>query len=348
MMRVATAFICLLCLASCDQSDRGNPTSGPIRVDAGSHKLEVLIEGVDRGRPTVILESGLGGGIDGWATVRESLGQITRVVSYNRAGIGGSQPGSRPRSAGRIVEELRTVLQTLDIAPPYVLVGHSIGGLYVRAFAGLHPDEVSGLVLVDPTMEFRESLTTSQVDVRLQQHWGSDYKRIQKLLDRVHPKMAAIAAQSMLGLAPYLEQLPMAQRKATRDAWLDAFADRFQQIEGMLGLMSDAERQELFATMESMRVVRESPADGKPVTLLIAGKATDGGMKDDAATDPTKSADYIAWSQNERLQRFAEYIETVAGGKMQILRDAGHNIPKDRPDAIIDAVTRSLSSSSQQ
>ncbi len=342
MMRVALASVFLLALTSCNQSDRGNSTAGRIRVEVGSHKLEVLIEGMDRGLPTVILESGLGGGIDSWTNVRESLGKITRVVSYNRAGSGGSQPGPRPRSARRIVEELRAALQTLEIAPPYLLVGHSVGGLYVRAYAGLHPDEVIALVLADPTMGFREALTTSQADVRLQHYWGSDYKQIQKSLDRVHPKMALIAAQSLLELEPYLQQMPVAQQKVTRDAWLELFADHSQQIEGMLGLLSDAERQELFASMESMRVVRESPADSTPVTLLIAGKATHRGKKGAATTDPTKSTDYIAWSQGARLQRFSEYIETIPNGRMETLHDAGHNIPKDRPDAIIDAITRYL------
>jgi pimeloyl-ACP methyl ester carboxylesterase len=344
-MRAAFASLFLLLLASCSQTDRGNSNAGRIRVDVGGHKLEVIVEGTDLGHPTVILESGLGGGIDSWTPVRESLAKVTRVVSYNRAGSGGSQPGPRPRSALQIVKELREMLQRLEIAPPYILVGHSIGGLYARAYAGLHPEEVFGLVLVDPTMELGESLSTAQVHARLQQLWGSDYARIQKILDRVHPKMAAIAAQSILGLEPYLERMPIAEQRANRAAWLDLFADHSQHIEGMLGLLSDAERQEMFAVMESMRLVRQSPAVSTRVALLVAGKVASKSQDGDTTTDPNKSIDYLAWAQTVHFERNSEYIETIPGGTMKTLPDAGHNIPADRPDAIIEAVTQLLDAS---
>ena len=249
--------------------------------------------------------------------------------------------------AERIVAELRTALQRLGIDPPYILVGHSIGGLFVRAFAGLHPGEVAGIVLLDPTMEFRESLPRSQVDTLLQQHWSEDYGEIQGLLNRTHPKMAAIAAQSLLDLEPYLKQVAAGDRAETRGEWLRLFTDRVQQIEGMLPLMSDAERQELFATMETMRTVRDSPMNGVPISLLIAGKSSPRKTTTDKTSDPTLSADYIAWAQRARSQRFAEFIEAAPNRTMVSLSDSGHNIPNDRPDAIVEAIKQQVARVSQ-
>ena len=110
----------------------------------------VHIEG--DGRPAVIFESGLGDTLDTWKTVQGLIAShCARTVSYNRFGYPGSAAASDARDAATIVAELRSELQARGIAPPYVLVGHSLGGLYMQYFARRYPDEVSGLVLVDST-----------------------------------------------------------------------------------------------------------------------------------------------------------------------------------------------------
>ncbi len=110
----------------------------------------VHIEGY--GRPVVILESGLGDTLDTWKEVQASIAsRCARTVAYNRAGYPGSDPAKGPRDAVTIVAELRSELQRRGIAPPYVLVGHSLGGLYMQYFARRYSDEVAGLVLVDST-----------------------------------------------------------------------------------------------------------------------------------------------------------------------------------------------------
>jgi pimeloyl-ACP methyl ester carboxylesterase len=124
-------------------------------VDAGGHRLRLSISG--QGNPTVIFETG-GGGADGgpleaWARVQPAVSRFTRAVSYDRAGIGLSAPGPAPRDARQIARELHVALANAHIAPPYILVGHSLGGPYNRVFAGMYPAEVSGMVLIDPTQE---------------------------------------------------------------------------------------------------------------------------------------------------------------------------------------------------
>jgi pimeloyl-ACP methyl ester carboxylesterase len=124
------------------------------RVEVAGHKLNMLIGGPeDSTGPTVVLEGGFGEGIAGWTMVQAEIGKFARVVSYDRAGLGQSELGPKPRSAKQIATELHTALQNLRVKPPYILVGHSLGGPFIRVFAGMYADEVAGMVLIDPSQE---------------------------------------------------------------------------------------------------------------------------------------------------------------------------------------------------
>jgi pimeloyl-ACP methyl ester carboxylesterase len=126
-------------------------------VDVGGHKLRLQVAGT--GTPTVVLDYGLGGSIEIWNSVFPEVARFTRVIAYDRAGYGKSEPGPEPRSQTQIATELHTLLHRAKVAPPYVLVGHSLGGANIRAFAYLFREEVAGLVFVDP---FNVNIFTSQ------------------------------------------------------------------------------------------------------------------------------------------------------------------------------------------
>lgn len=101
------------------------------------------------GTSTVVFESGLGDGKEAWASVFKAVSSETRAIAYDRAGYGQSEGSDVARDGLQIVRELRALLQTENIPPPYVLVGHSLGGTIVKLFARIYPDEVAGVVLVD-------------------------------------------------------------------------------------------------------------------------------------------------------------------------------------------------------
>lgn len=139
----AIASVCTLTLSLFTAAASAVPTS------AVHH--EARIEG--HGAPTVVLESGLGDTLAVWKDIQPRISaDCTRTVAYTRAGYLGSDPANDgPRDAATIVSELRQELAQRNITPPYVLVGHSLGGLYMQYFARNYPKEVSGLVLVDST-----------------------------------------------------------------------------------------------------------------------------------------------------------------------------------------------------
>jgi len=142
----------------------GNDSQGSLtlqKVDVGGHSLNLLIGG--QGSPAVVFEGGFGAGIASWSTVQKEVAAFARTVSYDRAGLGQSELGPKPRSAKQIATELHTALEKAGVKPPYVLVGHSFGGIYVRVFAERYPKEVAGMVLLDPSQEsFNDWLKKNQ------------------------------------------------------------------------------------------------------------------------------------------------------------------------------------------
>lgn len=111
---------------------------------------------VRRGAPTVVFIAGLGDGSDSWDAVQAAISQETSTFSYDRAGIGRSQAVLGPRTCLELAEELSEILQKLDIEQPYILVGHSLGGLVARLYASSHPELVTGMVLIDAAPEYKE------------------------------------------------------------------------------------------------------------------------------------------------------------------------------------------------
>ena len=118
-------------------------------VDGGGHKLHLLISGDGPGGPTVVLEAGGMATSPQWALIQPGIAGFARVVSYDRAGLGWSERGPRPRDARTIAGELHTALLNAGLPGPYVLVGASLGGPYATVFADLYSDQTAGLLLVD-------------------------------------------------------------------------------------------------------------------------------------------------------------------------------------------------------
>jgi pimeloyl-ACP methyl ester carboxylesterase len=118
------------------------------RIVVDGHVLRVLVKGT--GTPVVVFENGLGGPLENWGKVQPAVSRFATTVSYDRAGVGLSEGGPPATDGRRVATELRTVLQSVGVPPPYILVGHSLGGPFIRSFARLYPELIAGMVLVDP------------------------------------------------------------------------------------------------------------------------------------------------------------------------------------------------------
>jgi len=119
-------------------------------IDIGTHRLHIHTMGERQARqPAIVFDSGVGSNSLDWQRVQPALAKHAQTITYDRSGYGWSDESTLPRTPQRIIEELHQLLTNAGIEPPYVLVGHSFGGLHVRLFAETYPDEVVGIVLVD-------------------------------------------------------------------------------------------------------------------------------------------------------------------------------------------------------
>lgn len=154
----AAVLATLLCLGLAAYRDAGGAQAateapGKIATLPDGRKLNLRCSG--RGSPTVLLESGFGADSGAWFKVQPTVAGITRVCAYDRAGYGFSDPGPLPRDGTSIARDLDLALRAAQIRGPFIVVGHSAGGLYGRIFAARRPGEIRGLVLLDPTIERR-------------------------------------------------------------------------------------------------------------------------------------------------------------------------------------------------
>lgn len=175
-------------------------------VDVGGYRLHFFCVG--EGSPTVILEHVGDGNVAQWGLIQPAVARETRVCAYDRAGFGWSDPGPLPRDAQQSIHELDTLLVNAAIPGPYLLVGHSYGANVVRLFAAQHPDDVAGLVLIDPGMSFDRPGVPADVNER--------WKREGQFIIHVWPFLTRIgllrlgAASGALGYG----DLPTAQGEA--------------------------------------------------------------------------------------------------------------------------------------
>src|SRR5512134_3773763 len=117
-------------------------------VDVGGYRLHLNCTG--SGSPTVVIDTGWGDASAGWGWVQPEVAKTTRICTYDRAGMGWSEVSPEPRTAREFAKELHTLLEKANEPGPYVLVGHSMGGYTMRVYAHDYPEDVAGLVLIDP------------------------------------------------------------------------------------------------------------------------------------------------------------------------------------------------------
>jgi pimeloyl-ACP methyl ester carboxylesterase len=147
-----------------------HPPPGKL-LDVGGCRLHLQSAG--SGTPTVVLEAGLGGMSSAWAWVQSETAEFSHVVSYDRAGLGWSGPDTTLKTAMQVAQRLRSLLQSANTTPPYVLVGHSMGGLFIRVFADLFPKEVAGLVLVDASHPDQQCRSSA-----IETHMGTGFRML--------------------------------------------------------------------------------------------------------------------------------------------------------------------------
>ncbi len=253
------------------------------------------------GRPTVILEAGFGATLWSWAKVQPLIAASHRVCSYDRAGMGFSDPGPLPRDGAAQVADLAALLRAAKLTPPYVLVGHSAGGLTMRLFADKWPRQVKGLVLVDPSIEGQFDGQDRVVGITVASYEACARAAAAHALPSPEPALARCTAKPNAGISPRMNAVLAAA--ALRPAMWTTQASEYAAIAG--------------ATSDAVKRGRQY-YDALPLVVLTAGQA--------AAANPGWAAAHaaVAARSSVGVQR------TVAG--------ASHNLMNDASNAVVDAV----------
>jgi pimeloyl-ACP methyl ester carboxylesterase len=172
---------------------------------------------VGQARPVVVFEHGLGSDMTTWRKVFREIASDTTVFAYDRPGAGGGDPAVTRRDGAHIVAELRALLRERGLGPPYVLVGHSLGGLYVQLFSRRHPDEIAGVVLVDSThpAQFEGPNALDQSAIARALRW-----LLLSSTERQELAEATTTGQDVLR-APSLVSKPIAILSADSNPWLE-------------------------------------------------------------------------------------------------------------------------------
>ena len=274
------------------------------------------------GGPAVVLESGIAATCISWALVQPEVAKFTRVASYDRAGLGWSGQCTTPRTVEQMVSELAALLSKAQLPPPYVLIGHSFGGLLIRAYAHLHPDQVAGLVFVDPVSLGHWAECDPNELRRLEA--GARLSRRGALLARFGIVRAALAFLAAGG-----RRLPgLVARASARHAtdFISNIVGQVQELPPAYWPMIRAHwsNPKCFRSMAaylqclptSAQAALEMPLPPAiPFIILSAGSATQAELQE-----------RDAWvAQNER-------------GRHATVEGTGHWLQFERPDTVVDAV----------
>jgi pimeloyl-ACP methyl ester carboxylesterase len=156
------------------------------KVDVGGCQL--LTSQAGSGAPVVVFEAGLGEDTSTWQSVLPQVAQITHTFAYDRAGLGKSDSSPNPKTVEQMVKELQGVLTAAHVPPPYVLVGHSLVGAVIQLFAHTYPNEVAGLVLVDP----EDGRLLDRLQARLpKEEWDAREKALAQMMSGASPAQRA-------------------------------------------------------------------------------------------------------------------------------------------------------------
>jgi len=285
-------------------------------VDAGGHLQYVYCTG--QGNPTVILESGGGVVSYTWDQVQTEVAKFAKVCSYDRAGYGLSETGPKPRTARQIAVELHTLLRNADIPGPYVLVGHSIGGLNIRMFTELYPDEVAGLVFVDSSTEDQNDRMPAEM---------------KPIVEKQKKLLSLLGIGSNIGVVRLFTWL--SPQKPPEWAAVSPDGFRAQTVHSRMRSGVDAALSELSAFDESCQQVRGCrPLGDRPVIVLTQGKPIE--ASDGPPGVPLEIIQQYMKTWREELQPALARQSTR--GEQRIVSRSSHMIPMEEPSAVVTAI----------
>jgi pimeloyl-ACP methyl ester carboxylesterase len=296
-------------------------------VNIGGRRMNIYCLG--RGSPTVIFEAGLGDQIRTWAMVQPAIAKITRTCSYDRAGLGFSDPSGRPGTAANAVDDLHRLLMAASIAPPYVLVGHSLGGMYVQLFADRYLSEVAGMVLVDP-VSFDQGQRYGKLD-------PSTTMQNAAFVESIRTQCIPAARKGFVEGSKIFKQCVDQPDPHFSDAFNDAFVANHSTPKYFQAAWS--EWANVFSvSSDQVRVAKCSYGD---MPLIVLSRAPF--PRSPHESQAMRDAKNYLW-----VELHDDIASLSRRGVNEIVPGSGHYIQFDKPEAVIDAIHHVIWETRQQ
>lgn len=283
-------------------------------IDIGGRTLNIYCSGA--GSPAVIFDSGAGSPGYSWGEIQPQIAQRTRACWYDRAGEGWSDPGPFPRTSAAIARDLHELLARANVPAPYVLVGHSFGGLTARVYTGLYPTEVAGMVLIEAAHE-DEPVRAPPMFV------GPQPPRF--LWRSLHFLFMGAARVGIIRLITPKASLPADPAQRTRAQILAALRARPQFI-------ATANSSGLVAPDSYAEARAAGGLADRPLIVLTRGRPF--GHDPDPAIERQLSTYFQIWVYE--LQ--AQLARLSTRGRQVIVQNSGHNIPEEAPSEAVSAI----------
>jgi pimeloyl-ACP methyl ester carboxylesterase len=271
--------------------------------DIGGLRLHAICKG--KGKPPVILEAGLGCTHLDWSRVMLAIAKKTQVFAYDRGGYGWSDPCLKPRTGIRMVAELNALLKKAGVSAPYILVGHSYGGLLVRLYASQYPEDVTGIILVDGSPEDQREHFPGPKSVR--ERFSQE---IQWQIFRLRPLMARIG---------------IIRLKKQPNGYINPLPEQIKPMATAIGLQSRAydwlwtEEPAIEATCEEVR--NSVIPNHIQTTVLAAGQSIQ-----------------IEEYQKIWLRLQQDLAQKMPNNTFEIVEGSGHHIHLDQPEKVIQVI----------
>jgi len=289
-------------------------------VDVGGYRLHIDCQGDSAMDPAVVMDAGQGEFSLTWALVQPEVARFARVCAFDRAGLGWSETSPKARSASNIVDEFHTLLTQAGMRPPYVLVGHSAGGLYGQLYAQAYPRDVAGMVLVDSAH--------ADLDVRMPQSLMKLNKRVYGAVGCAFRFLEVLSSIGFLALVPNLvgrlwfSPIP----GSVRDAQIGVLCSGKGRFETLRQEMAT-----VWSNLAEARAAEISTIGETPLVVLSRDEV-------DVPQGPGISAEDLERFETANDEMQDELAALSPLGRRIIAKGSGHYIQVSQPELVIDAI----------
>ncbi|HEX3156176.1 MAG TPA: alpha/beta hydrolase [Candidatus Angelobacter sp.] len=312
-----------------------NPYLTPQRLVRVGEGRTINLICLGSGSPTVILSAGLGSWSVVWRSVQPALARSTRVCAWDQAGFGFSSPSPEPQDAIHLTKDLEQTLKAANVEGPYLMVGHSAGAFVALRFADQHPKSVVGIVLVDPALLDQDAVmkrVAPKFALRVEREFSAQAESLRRCA-------AGLQSGALKPATPDFSECTAAPHMPPAFSALGAALPRLNADPARL--LTEASALESF--LSQREAINPQRRYGAMALIVLTA-----GHRDPPPDTPADAREQVPLFYREAGRAHQAYAALSTRGEDQLVPDSGHNIPVEKPEAVLAAINRVLAESQRR